>query len=105
MSIAETTSALASDLRAEGFTGRLVEPSDAGYDAARTGFNAAIDRRPAAVALAADAGAEALSRALRRAAVPVLGRVSADRVLLDARTLLPGDESDVEAAVAALRFD
>ncbi len=55
----------------------------------------------AAVALASDAGAEALARALRRAPVPVLGRVSADRVLLDARTLLPGDESDVEAAVAA----
>ena len=58
-----------------------------------------------AVALAGGAGAEALARALRRALVPVLGRVSADRVLLDARTLLPGDESDVEAAVSALRFD
>ena len=56
----------------------------------------------AAVALAAPAGAEALARALRRAAVPVIGRVSDARVLLDARTLLPGDESDVEAAVASL---
>jgi hypothetical protein len=37
--------------------------------------------------------------------VPVIGRVADERVLLDARTLLPGDESDVEAAVAALRVD
>jgi L-seryl-tRNA(Ser) seleniumtransferase len=59
----------------------------------------------AAVALAGAGGAEAIARALRRAAVPVIGRVCEDRVLLDARTLLPGDESDIEAAVAALRFD
>jgi L-seryl-tRNA(Ser) seleniumtransferase len=58
-----------------------------------------------AVALAAAGGAEALARALRRAAVPVIGRVAGDRVLLDARTLLPGDDSDVEAAVSSLRFD
>jgi L-seryl-tRNA(Ser) seleniumtransferase len=60
-----------------------------------------------AVALAAPpgAGADALARALRRARVPVVGRVADGRVLLDARTLLPGDEADVEAAVAALRFD
>jgi len=58
----------------------------------------------AAVALSGVA-AEALARALRHAPVPVLGRISADRVLLDARTLLPGDESDIEAAVSALSFD
>ena len=43
-----------------------------------------------AVALSAAGGAEALARALRHAAVPVIGRVAGDRVLLDARTLLPG---------------
>jgi L-seryl-tRNA(Ser) seleniumtransferase len=60
----------------------------------------------AAVALAAaPLGAEALSRALRAAAVPVIARVAEGRVLLDARTLLPGDEADVEAALASLRFD
>jgi L-seryl-tRNA(Ser) seleniumtransferase len=59
----------------------------------------------AAVALRAPAGAEALARALRCAPVPVIGRVADGRVLLDARTLLPGDEGDVEKAIAALRFD
>ncbi len=58
-----------------------------------------------AVALTGPAGAEALARALRHAAVPVIGRVADARVLLDARTLLPGDELDIEAAVTALSFD
>jgi L-seryl-tRNA(Ser) seleniumtransferase len=59
----------------------------------------------AAAVLRASASAEALAQALRRTPVPVLGRVHDGRLLLDARTLLPGDEADVEAAVAALRFD
>jgi FAD/FMN-containing dehydrogenase len=46
---------LAGALRAHGFTGRLVEPGDAGYDTARAGWNGAIDRYPAAVAFANDA--------------------------------------------------
>ena len=41
-------------LRAAGFVGRLVEPADAEYDTVRFGWNGAVDRRPAAVALAAD---------------------------------------------------
>jgi len=44
-------------------------------------------------------GAEALSAGLRAAEVPVLARVREDAVLLDVRTLLPGDEPAVEAAV------
>jgi L-seryl-tRNA(Ser) seleniumtransferase len=58
-----------------------------------------------AVALESAVGAEALARALRSAPVPVVGRVVGERVLLDARTLLPGDEACVEAAVAALLLD
>jgi FAD/FMN-containing dehydrogenase len=49
------TSLLADRLRAGGFVGRLVEPPDPDYDAARAGWNGAIDRRPAAVAFASDA--------------------------------------------------
>jgi FAD/FMN-containing dehydrogenase len=48
-------SSLAAALRAGGFVGRLVEPTDSGYDAARAGWNGAIDRQPAAVAYATDA--------------------------------------------------
>jgi FAD/FMN-containing dehydrogenase len=49
-----TPSPLAAGLRAHGFIGRLVEPGDADYDAARAGWNGAIDRHPAAVAYAND---------------------------------------------------
>ena len=56
---AETTasdvSTIASALRARGFVGTLVEPRDPRYDDARAGWNGAIDRRPAGVALAGDA--------------------------------------------------
>jgi L-seryl-tRNA(Ser) seleniumtransferase len=44
-------------------------------------------------------GADALSAGLRAAEVSVLARVREDAVLLDVRTLLPGDEAAVEAAV------
>lgn len=37
--------------------------------------------------------AEALSAALRRAPMPVIGRIAADQVLLDPRTVLPDQES------------
>ena len=37
---------------------------------------------------------------MRGAPIPVLPRVREGRLLLDVRTLLPGDERDVEAALA-----
>jgi L-seryl-tRNA(Ser) seleniumtransferase len=57
-----------------------------------------------AVVLTHAVGPEALAAALREAEVPVIARVADGRVLLDARTLLPGDESVLEAAVAGLRL-
>jgi L-seryl-tRNA(Ser) seleniumtransferase len=44
--------------------------------------------------------AETLAEGLRRADPAVVGRVHEDKLWLDARTLLPGDE---EAVVAAVR--
>ena len=64
---------LAAALRAEGFTGRLVEPGDPGYDAARAGWNGAIDRFPAAVAYATDADDVAAAIRARRAGSPIRG--------------------------------
>jgi L-seryl-tRNA(Ser) seleniumtransferase len=55
-----------------------------------------------AVALRAGAGAEALAAQLRARAVPVLGRVRGEALLLDVRTLLPGDAEDCEAALATV---
>jgi FAD/FMN-containing dehydrogenase len=55
MTTTRITSPVSAGLRARGFTGRLVEPADPGYDEARAGWNGAIDRRPAAVAYAGDA--------------------------------------------------
>jgi hypothetical protein len=51
------------------------------------------------VTLRGTIGAELLCAALRRGPVPVLARVRDDRVQLDARTLLPGDETLVASAL------
>jgi FAD/FMN-containing dehydrogenase len=57
--------ALDAALRASGFVGRVVEPSDDDYDRARAGWNGAVDRSPAVVAYATDA--DDVSAAIRAA--------------------------------------
>jgi L-seryl-tRNA(Ser) seleniumtransferase len=52
------------------------------------------------VSLRSRLGAEACAAALRRSDPPVLARVRDDLVLLDVRTLLAGDETALEQAVA-----
>ena len=42
-----------------------------------------------------------LAASLRAAAIPVIARIEGDRVLLDAKTLLPGDEDAIEQALRA----
>jgi FAD/FMN-containing dehydrogenase len=65
MTTLSSTSTLAAALRARGFVGRIVEPADPDYDAARSVWNGAVDRRPAAVAYATDA--DDVSSAVRAA--------------------------------------
>ena len=69
--IASANQRLREELRSHGFVGRLAEPGDAGYEHARTGWNGAIDRRPAAVAFAGDA--EDVSAAIRAARAAGIG--------------------------------
>ena len=57
------------------FRGTLVEPADAGYDAARAVYNAMIDRRPALIARAA--GADDVARAVTPPASPACRSPSA----------------------------
>jgi L-seryl-tRNA(Ser) seleniumtransferase len=55
----------------------------------------------AAVAVSAPGGPAALERALRRHQPPVFARIARDELLLDVRTLLPGDEESVIRALCA----
>jgi L-seryl-tRNA(Ser) seleniumtransferase len=55
-----------------------------------------------AVALRSAGGVDGLAAALRAGEIPVLGRVQKEALLLDARTLLPGDDEVVERAFAAV---
>jgi FAD/FMN-containing dehydrogenase len=72
---------VAAGLRAGGFVGRVVEPTDPDYDTARFGWNGAIDRHPAAVAYATDADDVAAAiRAARVEAVPFTVRAGAHSV-------------------------
>lgn len=64
-------------------------------------------RRPSGESLptwaAALEPAEALEAHLRAWRVPILGRIHRGKLLLDVRTLLPGDEAEIAAALAAWR--
>jgi len=111
MSTVQRTSPLADALRAHGFVGRLVEPSDPGYDTARRSWNGAIDRRPAAIACATDADDVAAAiRAARALGLPftvragghsVSGRSVRDGALcLDLRAL---NDVEVDAERAVVR--
>jgi FAD/FMN-containing dehydrogenase len=76
-----TTSPIAAGLRAHGFVGRLVEAGDPDYDAARAGWNGAIDRHPAAVVYATDADDVAAAiRAAREAGLAFTVRAGAHSV-------------------------
>lgn len=54
-----------------------------------------------AVALDVPCGADDLAARLRRGDPPVLGRIDDDRLLLDVRTLLPGDDRRIAEVLAA----
>ena len=72
---------VAAGLRACGFVGRIVEPTDPEYDTARAGWNGAIDRHPAAVAYATDADDVAAAiRAARADGLPFTVRAGAHSV-------------------------
>ena len=72
---------VAAGLRAGGFVGRIVEPTDPEYDTARAGWNGAIDRHPAAVAYATDADDVAAAiRVARADGVPFTVRAGAHSV-------------------------
>ena len=106
-----TIAAHAAPLRALGFTGRLVEPGDDDYDRARAGWNGAVDRRPAAIAYAADAEdvaaairaarAAGLAFTIRAGGHSVAGRSVRDGALcIDLRAL---NAVDVDPATAIVR--
>jgi L-seryl-tRNA(Ser) seleniumtransferase len=54
-----------------------------------------------AVAIAGPMKPDDLDRRLRSHEPPIIGRIADDRYLLDARTLLPGDDETITAALMA----
>jgi hypothetical protein len=112
-STATDTTAVLDALRA-GMAGELVLPTDAGWDAARTAWNLAVDQRPAAVALpVCDADVVAVVRAARAAGLRVApqgtghgalsrGGELADSILLSTARMR-GVRIDAEARTARVR--
>jgi L-seryl-tRNA(Ser) seleniumtransferase len=95
--------------RARALAERVAKAAGAGFEVALFPERAAVgggtlpgfELPTWVVALRGPAPAEALAARLRAAEVPVIARVRDAQVLLDVRTLLPGDEAAVEAALAA----
>ena len=109
--LSESTSRLAAALRGHGFVGRLVEPSQDGYDEARACWNGAVDRTPAAVAFASDpddvaaaisaARAEGVAFTIRAGSHSVSGRsIRDDAICIDIRGL---NAVEVDPATALVR--
>jgi FAD/FMN-containing dehydrogenase len=100
---------VAAGLRSRGFVGRVVEPTDPEYDAARMGWNGAIDRYPAAIAYATDsddvaaairaARADDLPFTIRAGAHSVSGRSVRDGALCIDLRALNRVEVDADTAV------
>jgi len=91
---------------AEALGARAAVAAEAERSAVGGGSLPGLELASWAVAVRAPSGPDALAAALREAAVPVLGRIRGDALLLDVRTLLDGDEDDVERAlVGVLRAD
>ncbi|MDX1650247.1 MAG: L-seryl-tRNA(Sec) selenium transferase, partial [Myxococcota bacterium] len=95
--LAERLRAAAADAPAPGVGVEVVETRAPAGGGSIPGF----EQPGAAVALDAPGGADALARRLREAEVPVVARIEAGRVLLEARTLLPGDDAALEKALRA----
>ncbi len=98
------------EVRARGLAAQLAktggpepEPLEIGVERARSpvggGSLPGFELDTWVVSLRAAGGAARLAARLRHAPVPVLSRVRDDRVLLDPRTLLPGDEAEIAAAL------
>jgi L-seryl-tRNA(Ser) seleniumtransferase len=58
-----------------------------------------------AVAVSGPTSSSELAASLRAAIIPVIARIDGDRVLLDAKTLLPGDDDAIEQALLASSVD
>jgi L-seryl-tRNA(Ser) seleniumtransferase len=77
----------------------------AGEDTSKAGGGALpLAELPTAVIEIAPAGMSAnkLEKELRRAAVPVIGRIKDDKLLLDMRTILPADEEYIVSALTEI---
>jgi L-seryl-tRNA(Ser) seleniumtransferase len=86
--------ALVNTLRARGLTAEVVSSE------ASVGGGAFPTTRIASRAVALSGNAERLESALRRGEPPVIGRIEENRILLDLRSVLPGEDDALAAAIA-----
>jgi L-seryl-tRNA(Ser) seleniumtransferase len=93
--------ALRDRLQAKGLTGASVRPVDSAV-----GGGAAPDIALPSAALAvtpSGESAESLARRLRESSPPIIARIEDDVVLFDLRTVLPGEEDEIERALLGPR--